>query len=424
MTTTTIPEPLDTRPREQVRADAGLPGPAAGWRTRAAALVARRLFLAAIERCAVSVHLDGRSYGRGGPAMTIHRPAEFFSRLGADKNIGFGEAYMTGAWSSPDLAAFLSVLAVDVANLIPRPLQALRPLVIPRPPRRDRGHRSDTRRNIALHYDLSNGLFALFLDPTMTYSAARFPEDDQGRPQVGADLERGQLRKIDDLLDMAQVGRGTRLLEIGSGWGALAIRAAQRGAVVRTITLSSEQQHLARARIAATGLSDHVSVDLCDYRDVEGTYDAVISVEMIEAVGWRYWRTYFEAIERVLAPEGRAVIQAITMPHDRMLATRNTYTWINKYIFPGGFLPSLEALKESAATAGLEVSSAVGIGPHYAETLRQWDQRFLARAKEWRGLGFDDMFGRLWHFYLEYSRAGFASGYLDDHQVLFVRAGA
>jgi cyclopropane-fatty-acyl-phospholipid synthase len=384
--------------------------------------IARRLFVSAVKRCDVTVQLDGRTYGRGGPRMAIHRSDEFFLRLGADKGIGFGEAYMTGAWSSPDLAAFLTVLARRLSTLIPPALQVLRPVVMPRPSRQHRGAKADTRTNVAHHYDLSNELFALFLDPTMTYSAARFAEDREGRPILGDDLEKAQVRKIDDLLDMAHVGEGTRVLEIGSGWGALAIRAAERGARVRTITLSTEQQQLARERIAEAGLTGRIDVDLCDYRDVAGSYDAVISVEMIEAVGWRYWPAYFEAIDRVLAPGGRAVIQAITMPHDRMLATRNTFTWINKYIFPGGFLPSLKALEDVTSTrTDLQLIETVPIGAHYVETLRQWDERFLARRDDWLALGFDETFGRLWHFYLEYSRAGFASGYLDDYQLVFAR---
>ena len=424
---TTTVTPLDQTASEQIGHEPlaeGLPPVVGGVRTAIASRIARRLFISAVERCDVTVHLDGRTHGRGGPSMTVHRPDEFFARIGADKNIGFGEAYMTGAWSSPDLAAFLTVLASRVSSLIPPALQALRPVVMPRPSSRDRGAKADTQRNIARHYDLSNDLFALFLDPTMTYSSARFAEDSEGQPLVGGDLESAQLRKIDDLLDMAEVGEGTRVLEIGSGWGALAIRAAQRGATVRTITLSVEQQELARERIAKAGLTEAIEVELCDYRDVEGSYDAVISVEMIEAVGWRYWPTYFEAIDRVLAPGGRAVIQAITMPHNRMLATRNTYTWINKYIFPGGFLPSIEALEDTTRRhTDLRLTRAVSIGQHYAETLRQWDERFRANEEAWKGLGFDEIFGRLWHFYLEYSRAGFASGYLDDYQILFTRPG-
>ncbi|GAA1958036.1 class I SAM-dependent methyltransferase [Nocardioides panacihumi] len=387
-----------------------------------ASAVARRIFLAAVRRLDVTVRIDGRTVGRGGPEMTVHRPDELFARLGADHTVGFGEAYLTGAWDAEDLGGFLTVLAANVADLVPRPLQLLRSAVVARPPRDERGDKTDTRRVVAHHYDLSNELFELFLDPTMTYSCARFRTDATGAPLPGDDLESAQLRKIDDLLDLAGVGPGTRLLEIGTGWGALAVRAAERGAVVRTVTLSVEQRRLAKERIAAAGYADRVRVDLCDYRDITGTYDAVVSVEMVEAVGWRHWPTYLQTIDRVLAPGGRAAIQAITMPHDRMLATRDTYTWMTKYIFPGGFLPSLRALEEAARDhTTLRLRSADAMGQHYAETLRQWDERFTARAEEVARLGFDETFRRMWHFYLEYSRAGFASGYLDDHQVLFER---
>lgn len=182
--TSDLPE-LWTLPEVDASTKAGLPPVPNGWRAKASSVLARRLFLAAIKKCEVTVHLDGLTYGRGGPTMTIHDPDEFFARLGTDKNIGFGEAYMMGAWSSPDLAAFLTVLAARVATLIPQPLQILRPLVIPRPASRDRGDKADTQRNIAHHYDLSNEFFGLFLDPTMTYSAARFSEDGDGQPVVG-----------------------------------------------------------------------------------------------------------------------------------------------------------------------------------------------------------------------------------------------
>lgn len=394
----------------------------AGLSTTISSRVARSLFVRAVSGLDVSVHLDGRTYGRGGPEMIIRRPDEFFARLGRDKNIGFGEAYLSGAWDAPDLAGFLTVLCARIATLVPAPLQALRGAVVPRPPRDERGAQDDTQRVIAHHYDLSNDLFALFLDPTLMYSAAMFRTDAAGAPVVGDDLESAQIRKIDAMLDLAAVGVGTRLLEIGSGWGALAIRAARRGATVRTITLSTEQRELAIQRIAAEGLSDRISVDLCDYRDVQGTYDAVISVEMIEAVGWRYWSSYFQTIDRVLAPGGRVAIQAITMPHARMRATRETYTWITKYIFPGGFLPSITALKQvTERDTRLRLQSTASLGSHYAETLRQWDERFLDASVAWRQLGFDESFGRLWHFYLCYARAGFASAYLDAQQVLFTR---
>jgi cyclopropane-fatty-acyl-phospholipid synthase len=392
-----------------------------GPRAAFSAQVARRLFAAALERLDVTVHVtspDGDEVlGRGGPAMTVHRPDEFFLRLGRHQLIGFGEAYMTGAWDAEDLGGFLTVLAAEMPTLVPEGLQRLRSLVVKRPPRRERSSTKNSRSNIAHHYDLSNDLFELFLDPTLSYSSALF--------EPGDGLEQAQGRKIERLLDQAGVGAGTRLLEIGSGWGELAIRAARRGAAVRTITLSVEQKALAEQRIAAAGVGDRVAVELCDYRDVGRRgeqYDAVVSVEMIEAVGFDYWQTYFETIDAVLAPGGTVAIQAITMPHDRMLATRNTYTWINKYIFPGGFLPSVRVIEEITRDhTGYRLVDRLSMGEHYATTLRHWDERFRAAQDRVLELGFDETFLRMWHFYLEYSRAGFASGYLDVNQLTFRR---
>lgn len=397
----------------------------------AGARIARRLFCSAIDRLDVTVHLaatadhPARTLGRGGPAVHVHRPDELFARLAQDQLIGFGEAYVTGAWGEgedpSELGEFLTVLAADLERLVPRPLQWLRSFVVRRLPATHRGGRSTTRDNVAHHYDLSNDLFALFLDPTMTYSSALF---DDPATATAQDLVAAQHRKIDRLLDQAGVGPGTRLLEIGTGWGELAVRAAARGARVHSITLSVEQQALARERVAAAGHADRVEVELCDYRALledprkAGGYDAVVSVEMLEAVGHRYWATYFRTIDHVLAPGGKVAIQVITMPHHRMLATRNTHTFITKHIFPGGALPSVRALEETvAAHTSLRVTDRLAIGAHYATTLRLWDEAFLAAADEARSLGFDETFRRLWHFYLEYSRAGFASGYIDDHQL-------
>jgi cyclopropane-fatty-acyl-phospholipid synthase len=391
-------------------------------RTRVAAAVARRIFEAAVRPLPVTVRLHRpggvRVLGRGGPVMEVYRPHELFARLGRDVNIGFGEAYLTGAWDAEDLAGFLTPLAARLERLVPRPLQALRGLVVPRPPQDERGDVGDTRRNVAHHYDLSNELFATFLDPTMTYSCGWFEVDAAGAP-VASDLRTAQLRKIDAMLDLADVGPGTRLLEIGTGWGELALRAAARGAWVHSITLSREQLELARRKVVEAGYADQVEIELCDYRHLTGSYDAVVSVEMIEAVGWRYWESYFATIGHVLAPGGRAAIQAITMPHHRMLATRESYGWMNKYVFPGGFLPSRRGLEEAAGSAGLRLRSSTALGPHYAETLRQWDLAFRSQAEEVEALGFDATFRRLWHYYLEYCRAGFAAGYIDDLQLLF-----
>jgi cyclopropane-fatty-acyl-phospholipid synthase len=387
----------------------------------------------------VTVHLEGRILGTGGPSMTVHRPEEFFARLGRGVLIGFGEAYLTGAWDADDLGGFLQVLAADLPTLVPGSLQRLRAIAVMRPPSHQRSTRANARRNIAHHYDLSNELFELFLDPSLSYSCALFPTaqvpaDDHSlmaAPEPGGDLADAQARKIERLLDRTQVGPGSTVLEIGTGWGELAIRAARRGAVVHSITLSIGQKELAERRIAEAGLSDRVTVELLDYRALVTTgsphlasYDAVLSVEMIEAVGYDFWAEYFQILDRVLAPGGRVGIQAITMRHDRMLATRNTYTWINKYIFPGGFLPSVEVIDRiTRKRTGLRIADRLSFGSHYAETLRQWDERFLAARERVLALGFDDTFVRMWHFYLDYSRAGFGSGYLDVNQIVLGREG-
>ncbi|WP_084653496.1 SAM-dependent methyltransferase [Nocardioides insulae] len=402
------------------------------------AAIARRLFRSAIQRLDVQVHVaagdrtPAEVLGRGGPAIEVRRPDEFYARLARDQLIGLGESYLTGAWDEgpgapPEaLGDFLAVLAADLTGLVPAPLQRLRRLVVTARPESDRGSRRNTRTNVAHHYDLSNELFGLFLDPSLSYSAALF----EGPPAqaTAADLEGAQHRKIDRLLDRAGVGPGTRLLEIGTGWGELAIRAAARGARVDTITLSAEQARLARSRIASARLDDRIDVRLCDYRALledpgaRAAYDAVVSVEMVEAVGRAYWPTYFRTLDHVLAPQGRIAIQAITLPHERMLATRNTHTFITKYVFPGGSLPSVRAISETAAAhSSLRVVDDLAIGPHYTRTLELWDQAFGAAREDVLALGFDETFCRLWHFYLQYSRAGFAAGYLDDHQLTLAR---
>ncbi|WP_406116296.1 class I SAM-dependent methyltransferase [Kitasatospora purpeofusca] len=269
----------------------------------------------------------------------------------------------------------------------------------------------------------------MFLDPTMTYSSALFPTGTGHQPLPGhpplathEGLPAAQHRKIDRLLDLARVGPGTRLLEIGTGWGELALRAAARGAQVVSLTLSEQQLALARHRIAAAGQADRAEVRLCDYRAAEGRYDAVVSVEMIEAVGRPFWPDYFATLDRVLAPGGRVALQAITMPHDRMLASSRTYTWILKYIFPGGLVPSVRAIEETAARhTRLRLTRADTYGPHYAETLRLWRERFTERSPQVTALGFDEVFRRMWELYLAHSEAGFRTGYLDLHQLLLTR---
>jgi cyclopropane-fatty-acyl-phospholipid synthase len=323
---------------------------------------------------------------------------------------------MAGEWDSTDLTGLLTVFAAHAAELVPPWLQRLRTLAVRRQPPDDLQTVAGARRNTSRHYDLSNDLFALFLDETMTYSSALFADH-----ATAGDLAEAQRRKIDRLLDRAGVGPGCRVLEIGTGWGELAIRAARRGAAVHTITVSREQQALAARRVAAAGLAGRVRVELCDYRHVEGRFDAICSVEMLEAVGERYWDAYFAALDEHLAPGGRIGLQTITMAHDRMLATRHTYTWIQKYIFPGGLLPSVTAIQDSLARTTLRICGREDFGVHYAETLRIWRERFGAQAGEVARLGFDEVFTRMWHFYLCYSEAGFRAGYIDVSQLTLAR---
>jgi cyclopropane-fatty-acyl-phospholipid synthase len=308
---------------------------------------------------------------------------------------------------------------------VPPPLLGVRRFNVRRAPAADDGSEGNARRNIHRHYDLSNELFALFLDETMTYSAALFREDAGGRPvAAGALLAGAQRRKIDRLLDLAGVGPSSRVLEIGTGWGELAVRAAARGAQVLTVTLSEQQRALAAERIERAGLAGRAVVELRDYRQVTGEFDAILSVEMIEAVGARYWPDYFAALNRLLAPGGRIALQSITMPHRRMMATRYTHTWVLKYIFPGGLIPSVTAIERNAALVGLRVAGRHDFGPHYAETLRLWREQFCAAQAEVGRLGFDEIFGRMWLLYLCYAEAGFRSRYLDVAQFLLVKGGS
>ena len=395
---------------------------AAGSPGRAA--VASAVFGAAVVRLPLRVRVpDGSLHGAGGPGtpvMRIHRPREFFRRIGASGLIGFGESYMAGEWDSPDLTALLTVFAAHAAELVPPRLQRLRRLAVRRQPPDDLQTVAGARRNIGRHYDLSNELFALFLDETMTYSSAIFGTGADGAP-VASDLAEAQRRKIDRLLDRAGVGPGCRVLEVGTGWGELAIRAARRGATVRSVTISREQQAFAARRVAEAGLAGRVRVELRDYRDVDGRFDAICSVEMLEAVGERYWDAYFAALDDHLAPGGRIGLQTITMAHDRMVATRHTYTWIQKYIFPGGLLPSVTAIQDSLARTRLRITGREDFGAHYAETLRIWRERFGAQAGQVARLGFDEVFTRMWTFYLCYSEAGFRAGYIDVSQLTLAR---
>jgi len=387
-------------------------------RRPARARIARALFersVAGLERLEV-IAPDGQPLRRqpGAPRMEIRSDA-FFHRLAASGKIGFGEAYVAAEWAADDLVGVLSAFAERLSQLVPRPLQRLRRIYEPLQPRMERNTPAGARANIARHYDLSNELFAAFLDETMTYSCAVF--------EPGDSLADAQRRKYDAMCGLAGVGEGDHVLEIGTGWGGMAMHAAAtRGCRVTSITISREQKQLAERRVRAAGLERRVEILLCDYRQLHGRFDKIVSIEMLEAVGEEYWPEYFAVCDRLLAGGGRMALQTITMPDDRYRASRRSYTWVHKYIFPGGLIPSERAIAAALERGSrLRVSWATEIGHHYPATLRAWRERFLARFEEVRGLGFDDTFRRTWEFYLAYCEAGFRHGAIGDVQLVLER---
>jgi cyclopropane-fatty-acyl-phospholipid synthase len=401
--------------------EAHWPGLATPPRAPLHAHIAELIFRRAVAPLPVRVVFpDGRVLGAGGkdaPVMRLVRPAAVFARLGADVKIGFGEAYMIGDWTTgpgTDLADLLAPFATRMSSLVHPLLQRLRHVVERTQPAHEENSPENSRTNISRHYDLSNELFEQFLDETMTYSSGWF--------EPGDSLADAQRRKMDGVLDLARVGPDMHVLEIGSGWGGLAIRAArERGARVTTLTLSTEQQALARQRADEAGVGHLVDVRLQDYRDATGTYDAIVSVEMIEAVGEAYWPTYFAALDNLLAPGGRVGLQAITMAHDRMQATKRSYSWIHKYVFPGGIIPSIRSISDTlAGHTDLSIVERRDLGPHYAQTLAMWRAQFLANWNRLEG-SFDDTFRRMWEFYLAYCEAGFRVGYLGVSQLGLTR---
>lgn len=343
--------------------------------------------------------------------------ARFWSRLASGGSVGLGESYVRGEWSSPDLVALIRLLIANRPALRRVTVGAVANVVIDRVGHALRGNRlGRARRNIVAHYDLSNDLYALFLDPTMTYSAARFEEEGQG-------LEAAQRAKLRSVAEKARLRPGLRVLEVGCGWGAFAVLAAREyGCHVTAVTLSDEQFRFVEELIAREGLTDRIEVRLVDYRDLDGEYDRIVSIEMLEAVGHRYLGTYFAAVDRLLAPDGLAVVQVITIPDQRERAYRRRPDFIQRAIFPGGHLPSLTSMARAMTRrSALYVEDLENLGPHYAETLRHWRERFLGRIDEVRRLGFDDTFVRLWEFYLAYCEGAFLARYLNDLQLVLTR---
>jgi len=367
---------------------------------------------------------DGRAISAGpggaGPAAELHvHDWSFFPRLALGGDLGAGESYMDGEWSSPDLVALARLFLANEAalglgggRLLPSRIRdavqhALRS-----------NSRRQAPRNIRAHYDLGNDFYRLWLDETMTYSAALF-----GSP--GEPLADAQRRKYRRLAELAGVGPGARVLEIGCGWGGFAeVAASELGCRVTGITLSPAQAAYARDRLAAGGLSDRTEVRLVDYRDVRGHFDAIVSVEMLEAVGHRYLPRFFAACDRLLAPGGRVALQSITIPDQLYGRYRRGTDWIRKHIFPGGHLPSLGALQAAMArSSSLVVRRVDDIAPHYAATLERWRDRFLACRRQVGELGFGDRFVRMWDFYLASCAAAFAHRKLGSLQLSLARVG-
>jgi cyclopropane-fatty-acyl-phospholipid synthase len=327
---------------------------------------------------------------------------------------GAGEAYVDGGWTSPDLVGLLEVAALNrealalAAGWWRVPAQAARTMAH----RARRNTKAQARRNIEAHYDLGNDLYRLFLDETLTYSSAVFATPDQSL----AEAQRNKYRLI---ADGARLEPGMRVLEIGSGWGGFAMyAAAERGCRVTTITISPAQASLARERVAEAGLADRVDVRLQDYRDVEGRFDAVVSIEMLEAVGAEYFDAFFRTVDARLQPGARASIQTIAFRDDAYERQRRGANWIQQYIFPGGLLPSLAAIERSLAGTRLLIREARDIREHYAQTLRMWRETFLGNLDEVRALGFDERFVRMWGYYLAISEAGFRTGLSQDYQLV------
>jgi cyclopropane-fatty-acyl-phospholipid synthase len=392
----------------------------------ALAAVADRLLRRVVSSLPVRlIYPDGTVIGAGdaaAPSMVITAPDRLARRMGRHGLIGFGESYMAGEWESTELVALLEVMVPALLGLIPRGLRWLKPVALAAQPDSRRPTRAQVLRDVAAHFDdVSSDLFSEFLDETMTYSGAMFDVLPASRP----DLAKAQRRKIDRVLDEAAVGPGTQLLEFGTGWGELSIRAAARGAQVHSVTLSERQAWLARRRVAAAGQSARVRIEVCDFRKIHGRYDAVISVEMIEMLGHRSWTDFLHTIGRLVRPGGNVVIQAMAMPDAQMRSIRNSHTWTQKYIFPGGVIPSAQALlgiTERHSTLGLV--DMLSLRAHYAETLRLWRERFLQRRKTLAHVGFDEVFARMWELYLANREAGFRSGNLNVYQWTFINEAA
>ncbi|WP_417478657.1 class I SAM-dependent methyltransferase [Maricaulis sp.] len=335
-------------------------------------------------------------------------------RLGGSGALGFAEGYVNDEWETPDLRALLDVLArafdqISVAQAKGGPSRIIGQVQH----WLNANTRSGSKRNIAFHYDLGNAFYALWLDASMTYSSACFATPDQG-------LQAAQAEKYHRICVAAQLKPGDHVLEIGCGWGGFAeVAARDFGCRVTGVTLSTEQLDYARTRIARAGLSNQVDLQIRDYRDIDETYDAIVSIEMFEAVGEAHWPVYFDQLAHCLKPGGYAALQVITLREADFDHYRGTVDFIQKYVFPGGMLPPPSALAGEARRAGLDDIDACMFGEDYANTLQHWHAGFDATWPQIRALGFDDRFARIWRYYLAYCEAGFRSGRCDVGQFVY-----
>ncbi len=366
--------------------------------------------------CPKGTPIDFAGAQPGPRATLIVHDWSVFSDIIARGDIGFAEAYLEQKWDTDDLPGLIALAVRNEAVLEAALFGRWLSMLAYRLRHRLRTNtRSGSRRNIHAHYDLGNDFYRLWLDESMSYSAALFDND----PARGLPL--AQAAKYERVLEQFGARAGEHILEIGCGWGGFAEAAARRGCRVTGITVSRAQLEYARERIAAAGLSHLVNLELRDYRDLSGVFDHVVSIEMLEAVGERYWKTYFRTLRAALRPGGRAVLQVITIADDRFERYRRGTDFIQQYIFPGGMLPSPRKLTELAAGAAFEIADRYAFGADYAETLRRWRASVGAREDAIRALGFDERFLRLWRFYLAYCEAGFNARTTDVEQITLVR---
>lgn len=386
----------------------------------ARSLVVKRLQNLRHGRLLLCEGTQQHSFGvHGAIEITLHvHDARFYGDIAFGGSVGAGEAWMLGYWSCDNLTALirLMVLNQDVMDSLEGGMAWLAKPVLKLLHLMNRNTEDGSRRNIAAHYDLGNDMFKLFLDPTMMYSSAIFDT-----PQMS--LEQASISKLDRICRKLDLNENDHVLEIGTGWGGFAIHAAGRyGCKVTTTTISQAQFDLAVERVRNAGLQDKVNILLKDYRELEGQFDKLVSIEMIEAVGHQYYDTYFAACAKLLKPEGMMLLQGITIADQRYESAKNSVDFIQRYIFPGSCIPSVTALLSSITRASdLRLFNLEDIGPHYARTLAEWRHNFFANIEQVRALGYPEEFIRMWEFYLCYCEGGFEERALGDVHMLLVK---